>query len=904
MEVTDIRNLVRDLDLTLQPRTAPRYKVWLPLATQQLRFRNLIQIIGYNLNKIDKCKVCWFYYTIHRSCMSSPLYTSEPIDNSSPRWESLEVPILHATGHSTSSEIILRLWRRTKTVNGYADITLFTWGISFTGLEYIGTKLPNKLETVLLDNSLLFKIQGGYFAPAFCFINQPQLKRYIHINVNSNEIRDSYSVNKLRSLRSKMQALKQQSDSVQALREKIASGESVQTPKYPQTTLNRLLQPKRINKEKKLEIMNIRKELEMAKFRARLLEQERMRKMGQVRALNQTYLDITEENQDHGSDLMERYRELKKDMERLEEWRQNHIDVRETFLQTTARLTHRRRQIISEMNLIYPTNQETNGTFRINNVFLPDSENLESTNDTDIAVALGFVAHTTQMIANFLNVPLRYPIVHYGSRSKIIDHITESLPDTDRQFPLFARSKDKLQFHYAVYLLNKNIAQLRWYCGLSTPDLRATLPNLASLINSRPNQTLDSSKRTFSGSSLDAEVTTIKPLTPPIQKILFEKCHRTTRSMSQLKTSKVLLGASLDQGLDKPIQSLNLNIQSKRICKSEESAIDSTTLTLPRDTSSVSSNETLNETIFQNISSADRGNGCQHFFLKFPNENYVENSIEISIPTSISKPKTNSDNDESSTARQRSSNSISSCEMALSCSQIDGEESSNDTSTKHCDQYEFNSTLKKTEMLSQSFPTSEKDSLLFIKSSPCENFSQVQYGQEDKRPIDDEVDCDETFPLLESETKNHGHSKDGADCSLSLNEVGYSDKSEPKQRAISLCSEPDEVFMSAKSLTRKRYDSESRQDQEETQVLLENWKKSTISVASEETETGVSVKELLKETQLCLFQNKQEDNMAKDLQTSTEYINSIRKSSENVFARTEALANKKASFKVMRSRLQ
>lgn len=156
------------------------------------------------------------------------------------------------------------------------------------------------METVLRDNSLIFKIQGGYFAPAFCFLNQPQLKRYIHINVNSNEIRDSYSVNKLRSLRSKMQALKQQSDSVQALREKIASGESVQTPKFAQTTLNRLLQPKKVNKEKKIEIMNIRKELEMAKFRARLLEQERVRKMGQVRALNQLHLDITDENQDHG----------------------------------------------------------------------------------------------------------------------------------------------------------------------------------------------------------------------------------------------------------------------------------------------------------------------------------------------------------------------------------------------------------------------------------------------------------------------------------------------------------------------------------------------------------------------------------------------------------------------------
>ena len=54
---------------------------------------------------------------------------------------------------------------------------------------------------------------------------------------------------------------------------------------------------------------------------------------------------------------MERYRELNKDMERLQEWRQNHIDVRETFIQTTARLAHRRRQLISELNLIYPIHQ-------------------------------------------------------------------------------------------------------------------------------------------------------------------------------------------------------------------------------------------------------------------------------------------------------------------------------------------------------------------------------------------------------------------------------------------------------------------------------------------------------------------------------------------------------------------
>lgn len=100
-----------------------------------------------------------------------------------------------------------------------------------------------------------------------------------------------------------MQALKQQSDSVQVLREKIASGDSVQMPRYSQSSLNRLLQPKKVNIEKKVEILRVRKELEIAKFRAKLLEQERVRKMSEVRTLNQLHLDITEQNQDHGLSL-------------------------------------------------------------------------------------------------------------------------------------------------------------------------------------------------------------------------------------------------------------------------------------------------------------------------------------------------------------------------------------------------------------------------------------------------------------------------------------------------------------------------------------------------------------------------------------------------------------------------
>lgn len=201
---------------------------------------------------------------------------------------------------SFSIEIILRVWKRSMAGDATSDVTFFSWGISFTGLAYIGPKLPANLETILKENSLIFHFHGGYFAPMHCFITAPDLKKYLNMNMNGSEVKSSYTVNKLSSLRSKMQALKQQTESVQTLRIRIASGDDFYTPKYPQTTLNRLLQPRKVNREKKAEIMRIRKELEMAKFRTKLLEQERARKMGEIRVLNQLHSTIVDENQDHG----------------------------------------------------------------------------------------------------------------------------------------------------------------------------------------------------------------------------------------------------------------------------------------------------------------------------------------------------------------------------------------------------------------------------------------------------------------------------------------------------------------------------------------------------------------------------------------------------------------------------
>lgn len=53
--------------------------------------------------------------------------------------------------------------------------------------------------------------------------------------------------------------------------------------------------------------------------------------------------------------------------------------------------------------------------------------------DGSIAVALGYTAHLVLMISCFLQIPLRYPVIHKGSRSSIKDTITDKLTEKERE---------------------------------------------------------------------------------------------------------------------------------------------------------------------------------------------------------------------------------------------------------------------------------------------------------------------------------------------------------------------------------------------------------------------------------------------------------------------------------------
>ncbi|CAG8745593.1 11448_t:CDS:2, partial [Ambispora leptoticha] len=157
-------------------------------------------------------------------------------------------------------------------------------------------------------------------------------------------------------------------------------------------------------------------------------------------------------------------------------------------------------------------------SFKILGVPLPNSV-FNNGNDEQIATALGFTCHLTQMLAFYLAIPLRFPMTPMSSRSTIYDPISATIPAprqetispcmalgrflnlivvgffmgeggllyvTNNQlgalFPLFMKGVDRGRFEYAVFLLNKNIEQLMNSQGLLRVDLRNTLPNLRNFI--------------------------------------------------------------------------------------------------------------------------------------------------------------------------------------------------------------------------------------------------------------------------------------------------------------------------------------------------------------------------------------------------------------------------------------
>uniref|UniRef100_A0A8C8RDF5 UV radiation resistance associated n=1 Tax=Pelusios castaneus TaxID=367368 RepID=A0A8C8RDF5_9SAUR len=414
------------------------------LPSQQRRLRHLRNIAARNIVNRNGYRLLDTYFTLHlydNTKIYKEFYRSEVIKNSlNPTWRSLDFGLMPDRLDTSVSCFLVRIWGGKKELHQL----LIEWKVNLDGLKYLGQQIRARNP-----NEIIFGLNDGYYGASFEQKDHSGTQKTSLLQVDQNCVRNSYDVFSLLRLHRAQCAIKQTQVTVQKI------GREIEEKLKLTSTSNEL---KKESECLQLKILVLRNELERQKTA-----------LGREVALMHK-----EQNTLH--DKGERR------MKGIFQCWYSQLCIQELFLKTNAQLTIRCRQLLSELSYIYPIDLNDQKDYFVCGVKLPNSEDFQAKDDGSIAVALGYTAHLVSMISFFLQVPLRYPIIHKGSRSAIKDNINDKLTEKEREFPLYPKGGERLQFDYGVYLLNKNIAQLRYQHGLGTPDLRQTLPNLKNFM--------------------------------------------------------------------------------------------------------------------------------------------------------------------------------------------------------------------------------------------------------------------------------------------------------------------------------------------------------------------------------------------------------------------------------------
>uniref|UniRef100_A0A182PJQ9 UV radiation resistance-associated gene protein n=1 Tax=Anopheles epiroticus TaxID=199890 RepID=A0A182PJQ9_9DIPT len=331
--------------------------------------------------------------------------------------------------------------------------------------------------------------------------------RYLLMEFHPTEVRASYDVPRLLAIQERQRRIRYEAESAKTLTERICmkSAYCLNMELFNASSkhwvyrvgtnhrtggmgkqLSRLLYQERepIDPAVLLRGQELRRHIERARFRCRMLAHERERMCGSMQQLRNRLNAACDSNIERESALMERYRTYGREKEHLYQQKMAYASQKDSVREVCAKMLLVRHQLLRGLNEIYYIKSTSQGIYTINDVPLPNAESYtDATPALALSVALGFVAHAVMMCSSFLDIPLRNPIKYDGSRSKIVDHI-KLLPTMDRDFPLHCRSGPAPNaLLYGVYLLNQNISQLKHQLSLSRGDPRATLINLQDILS-------------------------------------------------------------------------------------------------------------------------------------------------------------------------------------------------------------------------------------------------------------------------------------------------------------------------------------------------------------------------------------------------------------------------------------
>lgn len=332
--------------------------------------------------------------------------------------------------------------------------------------------------------------------------------RYLFMEFLKSEIRPSYDVQRLLAVQERQRRIKYESESAKELTDRIcmksayclnldlfadkqlvyqSSNSATHNRSGMGRQLSRLLYQERepLKPEILLKAQELRRQIELARFRSRILLHEKERIRTSIRQLQQKLHTIIDHNIEGESALMTNYRNYGREKEALYQQKLAYASEKESYRELRTKVLAARHRLLRGLNEIYCIKKTPTGnTCTINDVALPNAESYtDATPALAFSVALGYVAHAVTMCSSILNIPVRNPIKYEGSRSKMVDCI-KVLPTADREFPLYCRSGPPTNaLLYAVFLLNQNISQLKYYLCLSRGDPRATLANLHDIMN-------------------------------------------------------------------------------------------------------------------------------------------------------------------------------------------------------------------------------------------------------------------------------------------------------------------------------------------------------------------------------------------------------------------------------------
>lgn len=289
--------------------------------------------------------------------------------------------------------------------------------------------------------------EDGAFNAMDILSNYPKV-RYIQLKFPKNEIQPSYKVERLLQLQEIQREIFDRKKESRVIAERICMKSpaclnlelvnSTAKPIFyePQKqpgmgrTLSRLLAQAPPKPEELLKSHELRKKIEGARFRIKLLLQERDRCRQNNKQLELKREKLKDDNTETETRIWNSLRTLNR--ENLRAYEEKLALQRETFMNVKLALLETRRNLLRDLNEIYEV-KKCDRFYTINGIHLPDAESFGDTQSSavEISIALGYVAHCVLIISRILNVPLRNPINHEGSRSKIMD-IIKILPPTDR----------------------------------------------------------------------------------------------------------------------------------------------------------------------------------------------------------------------------------------------------------------------------------------------------------------------------------------------------------------------------------------------------------------------------------------------------------------------------------------